>query len=324
MRYRLCVLACALALGGVSLARSASSAQEAAASRPPALVPAYMSFVAAADVPRNPLTDPSLDQSPLAQDIRRGFRLFTNTPVEAPQLVPGQVACSHCHMNAGQRERGLPVAGLAGVFPEYNRRAGRLITLADRIVECFLRSENATGILDADPDVRALQIESGVLPHAASPEVVAIAAYLTWLSRGSTLGESPAWRGQNTIAAAAQMPLAQLDAAKGEAIYTEKCVACHGADGEGVLVGDRKPAPLWGPRSWNDGAGAARVYTLAGIIRHTMPYVAPGTLSDEDAQHLAAFITSKPRPAFPFKDRDYQREPLPGDAVYYRPAPTTR
>jgi thiosulfate dehydrogenase len=74
---------------------------------------------------------------------------------------------------------------------------------------------------------------------------------------------------------------------------------------------------LWGPDSWNDGAGAARVYTLAGIIRYTMPYLDPGNLSDADAQHLAAFINSRPRPFYPFKEQDYLTEPLPPDSVYY-------
>jgi thiosulfate dehydrogenase len=132
------------------------------------------------------------------------------------------------------------------------------------------------------------------------------------------MGENPSWRGQNAIEAKALIPLEKLVPAKGAAIYTEKCVACHGADGQGILIGDRRPAPLWGPHSWNDGAGAARVYTLAGIIRYTMPYVAPGTLTDEEAQLLARYINSKPRPAYPFKDRDYRVDPLPRDAVYYR------
>jgi cytochrome c len=39
-------------------------------------------------------------------------------------------------------------------------------------------------------------------------------------------------------------------------------------------------------------------------------------MSDEDAQQLAAFINSKPRPAFPLKERDYRTEKLPPDAVY--------
>jgi thiosulfate dehydrogenase len=48
-----------------------------------------------------------------------------------------------------------------------------------------------------------------------------------------------------------------------------------------------------------------------------MPYVTPGSLTDEEAQQIAAFITSKPRPTFPFKDRDYPKDPVPADAVYY-------
>src|SRR3954454_10982061 len=88
-------------------------------------------------------------------------------------------------------------------------------------------------------------------------------------------------------------------------------------NGQGVQIGTKKAGPLWGPDSWNDGAGAARVYTLAGIVRFTMPYLDPGSLSDEDAQHVAAFIDSKPRPAYPFKDQDYRGEKLPVDSVYY-------
>ena len=64
-------------------------------------------------------------------------------------------------------------------------------------------------------------------------------------------------------------------------------------------------------------AGAARVYTLAGIIRYAMPYLDPGSLTDEEAQQLAAFINSKPRPAYPFKAQDYSTEKLPPDSVYY-------
>src|SRR5262249_35804277 len=88
-------------------------------------------------------------------------------------------------------------------------------------------------------------------------------------------------------------------------------------EGQGVLIGDKKPGPLWGPDSWNDGAGAARVFTLAGIIRYSMPYLDPGSLSDEDALAVAAFIDSKPRPDYPSKDGDYRTDKLPPDAVYY-------
>jgi thiosulfate dehydrogenase len=224
------------------------------------------------------------------------------------------MACANCHLNAGQRERSLPLVGVAGMFPEYNRRSGRLYSLNDRIVDCFWRSENATGTLT--PAEASTGGMSG-LPTPTSREVLAIAAYLTWLARGSTVGKNPAWRGQNAIDAKALIPVKRLDPKKGEAIFLERCTSCHGMDGQGVAVGDKKPGPLWGPDSWNDGAGAARVYTLAGIIRYAMPYLSPGSLTDEEAQQVAVFINAKPRPAFPYKATDYLIDKLPGDAVYY-------
>jgi len=280
------------------------------------LIPARMTMVTAWDYPQNPLTDKGLDQSKLSKEIQLGYRLFTNTPAEAERFVPGEVACNNCHLNGGQRERAMPLVAISGVFPEYNRRAGRLISLNDRIVDCFLRSENATGRLDHDAAGTAA-VATDSLPTPTSREVLALAAYLNWISRGNEIGKSPSWRGQNTIPQASLVPLDKLDPGKGEAIYKERCVSCHGAEGQGVFVGDKRPGPLWGPNSWNDGAGAARVYTLAGIIRDTMPYLDPGSMTDEDAQQLAAFITSKPRPSFPFKDKDYLVDPLPPDAVYY-------
>jgi thiosulfate dehydrogenase len=277
-------------------------------------------MVTAWDIPRNPLADPTLDQSKLSDEIRWGYKLFMNTPEEARRFVPGSVSCNNCHLNAGQRERAMPLVAISGAFPEYNRRAGRLISLGDRIVDCFLRSENATGRLELDEDGQPV-LNADILPTPTSREVLALSAFLAWLSRGSEIGKNPTWRGQNTIATDALIPLDKLDPARGEALFMERCTNCHGTDGQGVFIGDKRPGPLWGPNSWNDGAGAARVYTLAGIIRYAMPYLDPGSLTDEEAQQIAAFITSKPRPAYPFKDQDYLTEKLPVDAVYYPPRP---
>jgi thiosulfate dehydrogenase len=283
------------------------------------LIPASTTMVTAWDIPQNPATEKSLDDSRLSKDIRWGYKLFTDTPHEAKQYAPGKMSCSNCHLNAGQRERSLPLVGVAGMFPEYNRRSGRLYSLNDRIVDCFWRSENGTGVLEEkdEPGLAARGSKNAMLPNPTSKEVLAIAAYLTWLARGTAVGKNPTWRGQNTILASALIPVAQLDRRRGEDIFKERCTSCHGIDGQGVAVGDKKPGPLWGPDSWNDGAGAARVYTLAGIIRYSMPYLNPGSLSDEEAQLVAAFITSQPRPAFPFKPTDYLTDKLPSDAVYY-------
>lgn len=280
------------------------------------MIPASATMVTAWDVPMNPLADSSLEHSsPLADQIRWGFRLFVDTPREAARFSPNKLSCNNCHVNAGQKEKALPLVGIAGIYPEYNKRDGRLFSLEDRIVGCFKRSLCAVGVSRNDDSMTVGKVE---IPSSDCKEILALAAYLTWLSQGFPLGEDPPWRGHNVIAKENLIPIGKLDARRGEALFLEKCSNCHGADGQGVEIGDKKAGPLWGSDSWNDGAGAARIYTLAGIIRYAMPYLDPGSLTDEEAQHISAFINSKPRPAYPFKDLDYRVEKLPIDAVYYK------
>lgn len=295
-------------LAGAGCSRPAAPVPAPAPGKPQ-LVAATSTMATAGEFPWNPVKELSRDDSKLAKDIIWGFKMFVDTPGQVPHLTPGKVSCNNCHLNGGQRERSLPLVGIAGMFPEYNRRAGRMYTLADRVVDCFNRSQDATSIVAGE--------NGSAPPTTTSKEVLAMTAYLTWLAKGSEVGTNPPWRGQNTIAAANLIPMDKLEPARGETLFKQHCVSCHGEDGQGVLVGEKKPGPLWGADSWNDGAGAARVYTLAGIIRHSMPYVTPGVLTDAESQHLAAFINSHPRPSYPFKDRDFRVEKLPIDSVYY-------
>lgn len=258
------------------------------------------------DIPASPLTDSSLHSLPLAEQIRWGFRLFMSTQQEAARFSPNKLSCNNCHLNAGQKEKAMPLVGIAAIYPEYNKREGRLFSLEDRIVGCFKRSMGA--------------VHADTMPDSHSPEVLAISAYLAWLSRDLPVGKSPAWRGHNVIPAAKLIPVEELDSSRGAELFAEKCSNCHGLDGQGVEIGDKKAGPLWGPDSWNDGAGAARIYTLAGMIRYAMPYLDPGSLTDEQAQQIAAFICSQPRPEYPYKLLDYRVDKLPPDAVYYRKA----
>ena len=292
------------------------------------LVPFTTTMVSAWDLPQDPITDPTLDARDDGELIRRGFRLFRDTPSETPRFTPSGMTCANCHLNSGQRELALPLVGSAGMFPERNGRAGRMFSLEDRIVGCFYRSENAVhgpdngGLAAARAGVAPVPaadaISEPMLPDVDSEEIVALAAYLRYLSEGYTPGEDPSWRKKNRIPQDSLVPLDALNPARGEEIYTEFCVNCHGPDGQGVQVGDKKPGPLWGPLSWNDGAGLARFYTMAGFVRYAMPYLDPGILSDEDAQHVSAFIISKPRPAYPYKHEDWQTDPMPIDAAFYR------
>ena len=169
--------------------------------------------------------------------MRWGYRIFTDTPREAPRFTGGKVSCSNCHLNAGQRERALPLVGVAGMFPEYNNRAARLISLPDRIVDCFLRSENGTA---RDPDE---------LPTTASKEVLAVAPYITWLSSGYAVGANPAWRNKNAIAGRQADPGRQARSrAKARRSTPSAAPRATALDGQGVQIGDKKAGPLWGAR----------------------------------------------------------------------------
>lgn len=289
----LLVVACT---GGDAAPGRQDAAEPAAAAAAP-LIAADAGLETVDSLVRDPRRDPLPDDSLLAAEIRYGYELVRHTAERLPDHVGNTLACANCHMNAGQRDAALPWVGIAGLFPVPRSREGRLFSLEDRIHGCFLRSMNGTP------------------PAHDSREMLAIVAYIAWLSEGQPVGSSPAWRGRNEIPAEARLPIERLDVVRGEQLYLQ-CIACHGQDGQGIAVGGIRPGPLWGPDSWNDGAGMARIYTAAGFIRHAMPLTAPGSLSDEDAQHVAAYINSKERPVYAGKADDYPGG-APVDAVYY-------
>jgi thiosulfate dehydrogenase len=254
------------------------------------------------ELPRDPYADSIHPDPRMAERIRRGYDLFRRTPELAPDFGGNDLSCASCHLNGGQRERALPLVGVSGTFPQYRTRDDRLVTLEDRIAGCFKRSMNGTA------------------PPRNHPVSLALAAYIAWLSHGQPTGEKPSWTGLNEIPVEARIPIGELDPAEGERLYIAQCAACHGVDGQGLPLGGAlegfRPGPLWGERSWNDGAGAARVWKLAGYIRWAMPLTDPGSLTDEEAQAIAAWINTQERPAYPTKAADFPAGGRPADAVY--------
>ncbi len=118
----------------------------------------------------------------------------------------------------------------------------------------------------------------------------------------------------------------KVDLAKGQQIATQVCAACHGADGMGKRTGQRGDAqgytfpPLWGPDSFNNGAGMNRLLTITRFIRQNMPLGASHTatvMNDDEAYDVAAYILSKPRPAKANLDADFPaRWNKPIDAAF--------
>ena len=72
--------------------------------------------------------------------------------------------------------------------------------------------------------------------------------------------------------------------------------------------------PLWGPQSFNDGAGMARVSIAAAFVRAKMPLGRGGSLTVQQAFDVAAYFTAKPRPGFSATASDWPRGGKPPDA----------
>ena len=161
--------------------------------------------------------------------------------------------------------------------------------LEDRINDCFLRSLNGTALAWDDPAMRD------------------IVAYLAFISRGVPVGETATFPIDSALAG---------DTVAGAAVYQAKCARCHGISTGGATISAGLFPPLWGPMSFNVGAGMNRIRTITAFIRRNMPRDRPGSLSDAEAINVAAYITSRPRPDFPAKAQDWPCGHRPADVPY--------
>ena len=107
---------------------------------------------------------------------------------------------------------------------------------------------------------------------------------------------SGAGSGSAAVIVAALAP----DAMRGADVYRLHCAACHGVEGQGVKSGSSYAfPPLWGPGGYNAGAGMHRVPTAAAFIKANMPLGQGGTLTDQQAWDVAAYVNAQPRPKAP-------------------------
>lgn len=182
----------------------------------------------------------------------------------------------------------MPWIGVYGRFPQYRARTGTVNVIEDRVNDCFERSMNGQALA------------------AGSQEMRDIVAYMAFLSRGIPVGATVAGQGLP------QLSVTAGDSGTGAGLFASTCARCHGSDGQGSAVA----TPLWGPNSFNIGAGMARVRTAAAFIRYNMPFDQPGTLTDQQAFDVARFVTLQPRPDFPGKEHDWPNGDPPPDAAY--------
>jgi thiosulfate dehydrogenase len=254
--------------------------------------------------PKMPLTPRFADllAEPNADKLIHGARLMTETRSLLPNNVGDALNCASCHMNGGTVAKASPYFGLTALFPMENKRAGRVISIEDRLNGCFQRSEAGSPLAVDSTDMQAM------------------VAFMGWMKGDVGADGKIEGRGAVKIDRAIKP-----DPSRGEKLYKAECAVCHGENGEGAknAAGDWIFPPLWGDASFNIGAGMARTYTAAGFIKANMPVAHvpnfpqdQGGLSDQDAVDIAEFFTHQPRPDFSAKVNDWPKGGKPADARY--------
>jgi thiosulfate dehydrogenase len=239
----------------------------------------------AAALPNPP--DTTLPAGPLGDAIRRGRALLVATRDSLPKQVGNRLRCTSCHLDGGRRPSGSWV-GTSAHYPMYRSRSNSVETIEYRVNDCFRRSMNGRPLATDGRDMRD------------------IVAYLAFLSRDVAMGPPvPSNRLEKWATLTA-------DTAAGRTEYGSTCTRCHGPDGGGTPVAP----PVWGPASYNVGAGMARVRTAAAFIKDNMPFDRPGSLTDQQAFDVAAYINARPRPDFPPKVYDWPNGDAPPDVAY--------
>jgi len=239
---------------------------------------------------------------PNAQQLIRGMRLNTETHTLLPKNVGNVLNCASCHLNAGTVADGSPYVGVSAMFPSYAPRAGRVITLEDRINGCFLRSMNGKPLARDGDDMQAM------------------VAYFNWMKGKTRPQDKVEGRGIGKISQSIRP-----DPENGAKIYAAQCAACHGSSGEGLKDANGRFVypPLWGDLSFNIGAGMARTYTAAAFVKRNMPIgshdkfpLGQGDLTDQEAVDVADYFSHMPRPDFAGKVNDWPKDNKPADARY--------
>jgi thiosulfate dehydrogenase len=225
--------------------------------------------------------DGSFPEGELGNIVRLGQTLIEDTSTHplTKDYVGNALNCTSCHLKNGLDLQAASFIGVASAYPAWSPREKRVITLEDRILNCFMRSCN------------------GIRPPLGSRPSVAIAAWITWLSKDTPIqmnAKRPA--GPNAIRQLS-VETSSADKQRGEILYANRCASCHAENGAGI---DENP-PVWGDRSYNQGAGFANNAQLAAWLKVAMP-LDDATLTNQESIDIAAYVNSHERPVFRLED----------------------
>ena len=224
-----------------------------------------------------------------------GYQLMVQTPElmgpDAPdpslRYTGNGLSCGSCHLRAGAEPGALSLFSAIQNYPKFSPRSATIRTLEIRLNECMARSMNGKPL------------------PPGSPQLIAMAAWIHDLGTRKTATSETNRQAEPQLFRAPDRA-AQVYA--GKQVFDQRCVTCHGYNGLGVLANSSNHRyvypPVWGPDSYNTGAGMHRLLTAAPFIKSRMPLGRPD-LTDDEAYDVAAYINAQPRPQMPNLEADY-------------------
>lgn len=246
-------------------------------------VPAVPAEAASAAAPETratfaPPSDAQIPDNDFGKEVRLGQSIFNDTAAAAPGFVGNSLRCASCHLDAGRLAHSAPMWAAYVAYPAYRSKNEHVNTFAERLQGCFRYSMN------------------GKAPPLGGKVLVALESYSYFLAKGAPTGVSMPGKGYPTPA----KPTLAADYTRGQAVFEQKCSLCHGADGQGQAShGSTVFPPLWGPKSFNWGAGMGSIKNAAGFIKANMPLSQGNSLTDQEAWDVATFMNSHDRPQDP-------------------------
>ena len=201
----------------------------------------------------------------------------------AKRYAGTNMACGSCHRAAATVPYAAPLIGTHSVYPQFQPRFGKNVTLESRINLCFTHSLSGREIPEDSKEMKAL------------------VAYIEYLSRGVPRGAKIIGEKEMVV----EEPKRAANLTRGEEVFKEQCAACHGDDGLGKrvgTVGDRKGyefPPLWGRDATSESASMFRILSTFQYVYVNMPFGQASwdhpALSKDDAYDVAGFVVSHPR-----------------------------
>jgi thiosulfate dehydrogenase len=220
------------------------------------------------------------------------LRGYTEEDVRAIQRGCNIINDTHCHQAVGDKQdangnrvKGSLNLGTSWVMADmYDRFTGLLLPFELRQMQCYINSSN------------------GYKPNISDDVIRDVTAYSRFLSAALDLkiGNHYEEQGIDEIAASATEKQGD-DYVRGEALYKDKCMHCHGRQAFGREANGQLVAPaLAGPNAWNMQSRNYFHYVstiLPGFICRNMPLGQENTLTNQECRDIAFYLSNLPRPA---------------------------